>query len=302
MSVFKVAVAILLMVSFLKWCAACSLSYQPNDLQVCFMVIRRYFRSKEYKDDMKKNLPSPMWLGRFEKFLTDSKVDKASVKTFVACVPYLWRVMGKTYTTKNVIDGWLISAVRDPVALLNRCPAIQQLSEIDRAALGEKVLALAIQTFPVGLTTEEDMRAVGLHLYFDNSTIVNVTGKPLNQQRSMLLTSEAAQSMRAELYANTQAKKVEARKKQDAAGLQAAAKAAVASTKFVCIQGPPPPSVWGCSRGTCPLRDPADTWKGCPVPGCTVWACVHTDACSKEFKSHVSKHLAYAAGQKVGQK
>ena len=31
------------------------------------------------------------------------------------------------------------------------------------------------------------------------------------------------------------------------------------------------------------------------LTGCGVWACAHTDACRKEFKAHVTKHLAYAA-------
>ena len=137
------------------------------------------------------------------------------------------------------------------------------------------------------------MRAAGLYLYFEAHTIINTTGKPLNQQRSMLLTSEAAQDMRADLHEKAHKKKAVSKKKQETAGLQAAAKVAVASTDFVHTAGPPPPTVWGCSRGTCPSREPSETWKGCPVPGCVVWHCLQSAACKKELESHVTKHLAY---------
>ena len=51
--------------------------------------------------------------------------------------------------------------------------------------LSAKVLALATDKFAVGVVTDEDMRAVGLHEYFDPDTIVDTANLCLNRKRSM---------------------------------------------------------------------------------------------------------------------
>ena len=64
MDVFKVATASLMVMGliFMKFCAGCSLLFQPNDLQICFMSIRRYLASQKYESDKEKNLPPPPWI------------------------------------------------------------------------------------------------------------------------------------------------------------------------------------------------------------------------------------------------
>ena len=295
MDVFTVAVSITIGLMFLKWCAACSLLFQPNDLQICFMSIRRYLASKQYEDDKKKKLPEPIWLKHAEIFLTGSKLDKSSVDTYINSFPLLWLAMQKTYTSKNIMEGWQIAKTRSPFDIINRCPAVMRLSDTDCKELKERVFALASNDFDKGMVTDEQMRAAGIDKFFDPATIVSCKGKPLNHQRSLLLTSEDVRNMHTDLVIAASTAKMVAQKKSKKLIAVTAAKRVMEEREFSFRPGPPPDAVFCCARGTCAGKEITCEWKGCPVPDCHVWNCFGSKACINDLIGHVTKHLAYEA-------
>ena len=151
------------------------------------------------------------------------------------------------------------------------------------------------------------MRDAGLFEYFNKSTIVNVTNRPLNGQRALVLTGEVATNMRKELAETRKVKQKAAAAAAEKAGLLAAAKGVLAEKLVESVVGPPPHNIVMCSRGSCPMPRgvPGAGWTGCPAPVgdgvlCTVWHCNSSKACTKEHTGHVSKHLAILAAQQRG--
>ena len=147
--------------------------------------------------------------------------------------------------------------------------------------------------FGNGMCTDEDMINAGIGEFFDASTIKQTTGKPLNQQRSMVLTSDEAVSYRIKLLEAALKKKKTMDAKKKTANLVKAAKEMAQGS---AIAGPPPASVFMCTRATCKTKAIDDTWKGCPVPGCFAWYCLGTNTCVNESTEHFSKHLAHVVG------
>ena len=85
----------------------------------------------------------------------------------------------------------------------------------------------------------------GIGEFFDASTIKQTTGKPLNQQRSMVLTSDEAVSYRIKLLEAALKKKKTMDAKNQTANLVKAAKEMAQGS---AIAGPPPASVFMCTR------------------------------------------------------
>ena len=297
MDIFDDQISLVMAVVFLKWCASCSLLFQPNDLQVCFMMIRRYLHSKEYENDKAKAQVAPYWLPRLQKFLSDNNLSKGSVDAYVSGLPFLYMAMQKTYTMQNITSGWRMSQVRNPIGLLDRCPQVQQLSAERRADLIDRVMQLAVDNFAKGSVTDEDIRSAGIADFFDAKSIVDVSGRPLNGQRALCLTSEAAKNLKQQLANLCKKKKEELSKKAVSVGLLKAAQGAVANNEVVSARGPPPAAVWGCARSGCATRAKSDAWRGCPVDGCGFWHCCGSKACLDEHKAHSAKHLAHVADQ-----
>ena len=295
MDTFKVVFAAIWGITFLKWCAACSLLYQPNDLQVCFMEIRRYLKSKLYEEDKRKNLPPPRWLNKVTPFLQKHKFDKGSIDTYIKCIPFVWLAMEKTYTRKNVMDGWLRSKIRNPLAIVDACPPVMKMKKEKRDEFVRKVVDLAADDFGNGMCTDEDMINAGIDKFFDASTIKQTTGKPLNQQRSMVLTSDEAFSYRKQLVEAALTKKKTIEAKKQTANLVKSAKEVAQDN---AIDGPPPATIFMCTRATCKPKTMDGAWKGCPVPGCLAWYCLGSITCVNESTGHFSKHLAHVVGNK----
>ena len=57
-----------------------------------------------------------------------NRLDKGSIDTYVKCSPFLRLAMKKTYTRENIMEGWIKSNIRDPVRILDRCPAVMRMS------------------------------------------------------------------------------------------------------------------------------------------------------------------------------
>ena len=106
---------------------------------------------------------------------------------------------------------------RRPLSILDRHPAVQRLSQADRALLVAKVVGLAREKFTVGQVSEDDMREAGIAAYFDTATIVATAGLAMNRQRALCITSEAAVEMKAAYMEARKAKRDQVKRKQDAA-------------------------------------------------------------------------------------
>ena len=161
-----------------------------------------------------------------------------------------------------------------------------------RRTLGAEVVALAIEKLSRSMVTDRDMHDAGLHLCFNESLIIDTTGLCLNRQRSMFLKSPDAHEYRKQLFDTVKAKKMLTKKKQQTAGLHAAAKIAIEAGEFRALDGLPPSTVMLCTRGSCKEHSMLVGWKGCPVNECNDWHCRATIACKKDLEHHVAKHLS----------
>jgi hypothetical protein len=184
--------------------------------------------------------------------------------------------------------------IRDPIAILDRCPAVKRMTTSVRAEFVEKVRLCAIDSYAVGHATTEAMEQAGLFEFFDDDSIVKTLGLAINRQRAMCLTSEAAHAMRKGLKDTAQKKKEEAVTKQVAAAARKASKQVVEAGGLQSLPGPPPATVIMCGRGAC-TKAKSEDWSGCPVQGCTVWHCNSCQTCKNDHAAHKAHHLAIVA-------